>query len=114
MARRAFCGVVFSLVGTVCSKVFIQRFWESGMRLAVLPGDDIGPEITEAALTVLDAVDRAFSLGLEYEVHEVGMKAHKRCGTTLPDAALRAVREGDGIVLGPAGMTAYPAAPDGG
>jgi 3-isopropylmalate dehydrogenase len=75
---------------------------------------DIGPEITEAALTVLDAVDRAFSLGLEYDVHEVGMKAHKRSGTTLPDAALRAVRETDGIVLGPGGMTAYPSASDGG
>src|SRR5271166_6218291 len=84
------------------------------MRLAVLPGDDIGPEITEAALTVLDAADRAFSLGLEYDVHEVGMKAHKRCGTTLPDAALRAAREADGIVLGPGGMTAYPAVSDGG
>ena len=84
------------------------------MRLAVLPGDDIGPEITEAALAVLDAVDHAFSLGLEYDVHDVGMKAHKRCGTTLPEAALRAVREADGIVLGPAGMTAYPPASDGG
>jgi isocitrate/isopropylmalate dehydrogenase len=30
------------------------------MRLAVLPGDDIGPEITEAALAVLDAVGHAF------------------------------------------------------
>src|SRR3974377_2465567 len=84
------------------------------MRLAVLPGDDIGPEITDATLTVLDAVDRAFSLGLEYDVHEVGMQAHKRWGTTLPDAALRAVREADGIVLGPAGMTAYPPTSDGG
>ena len=84
------------------------------MRLAVLPGDDIGPEITEAALTVLDAVDSAFGLGLEYDVHEVGMKAHQRCGTTLPDTALRAVREADGIVLGPGGMTAYPPASDGG
>ena len=78
------------------------------MRLAVLPGDDIGPEITEAALAVLNTVDRAFSLGLKYDVHEVGMQAHKRWGSTLPDAALRAVREADGIVLGPAGMTAYP------
>ena len=34
------------------------------MRLAVLPGDDIGPEIPEAALTVLDAVDRASVLNM--------------------------------------------------
>jgi isocitrate/isopropylmalate dehydrogenase len=54
------------------------------MRLAVLPGDDIGPEITEATLTVLNVANRAFNLGLEYDVHEVGMQAHKRYGTTLP------------------------------
>jgi isocitrate/isopropylmalate dehydrogenase len=84
------------------------------MRLAVLPGDDIGPEITEAALTVLDAADRAFGLGLKYDVHEVGMKSHERCGTTLPETALRAAREADGIILGPGGMTAYPPASDGG
>ena len=84
------------------------------MRLAVLPGDDIGPEITDAALTVLDAADRAFGLGLEYDVHEVGMKSHKRCGTTLPDTALGAAREADGIILGPGGMTAYPPASEGG
>ena len=57
------------------------------MRLAVLPGDDIGPEITEAALTVLDAVDSAFGLGLEYDVHEVGMQA--RISTAAPRCLMR-------------------------
>ena len=42
------------------------------------------------------------------------MKSHKRCGTTLPETALRAVREADEIILGPGGMTAYPPASDGG
>lgn len=84
------------------------------MKLAVLPGDDIGPEITAAALTVLDAVDSRFGLGLEYEQHEVGMAAHRRLGTTLPEAALAAARAADGIILGPAGMSAYPPAADGG
>jgi isocitrate/isopropylmalate dehydrogenase len=56
------------------------------VKLAVLPGDDIGPEITAAALAVLDAADSRFGLGLEYEQHEVGIAAHRRLGTTLPEA----------------------------
>jgi 3-isopropylmalate dehydrogenase len=56
------------------------------MRLAVLPGDDIGPEITDATLTVLDAADRTFSLGLEYDVHGVGMQA---LSTTAPRCLMR-------------------------
>jgi 3-isopropylmalate dehydrogenase len=84
------------------------------MKLAVLPGDDIGPEITEAALRVLEAVGDRFGLGLEFDIHEVGMAAHRRHGTTLPDSALAAARAADGVILGPGGMTAYPPAQEGG
>src|SRR3546814_6825018 len=42
------------------------------------------------------------------------MAAHRRYGTTMPDAALAAARAADGIVLGPAGMTAYPPRHEGG
>ncbi|MFN3369728.1 MAG: isocitrate/isopropylmalate family dehydrogenase, partial [Thermus sp.] len=37
------------------------------MRVAVLPGDGIGPEVTEAALKLLKALDEAHGLGLSYE-----------------------------------------------
>jgi isocitrate/isopropylmalate dehydrogenase len=84
------------------------------MRLAVLPGDDIGPEITDAALKVLEAVDRRFGLKLQFDMHEVGMRAHRACGTTLPEKVLKAVREADGVVLGPGGMTEYPPLEEGG
>lgn len=84
------------------------------MKLAVLPGDDIGPEITEAALAVLEGADRRFGLNLTFDVHEVGMASHRRCGTTLPEAAFAAAEGADGIILGPGGMTAYPPAQDGG
>ena len=78
------------------------------MKIAVLPGDDIGPEITDAALAVLEAVSQRYGLELAFDVHEVGMAAHRRVGTTMPDAALAAARSADAILLGPAGMTAYP------
>jgi 3-isopropylmalate dehydrogenase len=84
------------------------------MKLAVLPGDDIGPEITDATLSVLERAGASFDLGLVFDVHEVGMAAHRRTGTTLPDTALAAARAADGIILGPGGMTAYPPARDGG
>jgi len=84
------------------------------MKIAVLPGDDIGPEITEAAVAVLEAADKEFGLKLNLELHEVGMAAHRRCGTTLPDSAFNAAQAADGVLLGPAGVTNYPAVLDGG
>lgn len=84
------------------------------MRIAVLPGDDIGPEITDAALEILRAAGSLFDVPLEYEMHEVGMASHRRCGTTLPPAVVEATKAADGVLLGPGGMTAYPPVSDGG
>ncbi len=84
------------------------------MKIAVLPGDDIGPEITEAAVSVLKIASERHRLGLSFETHEVGMAAHRRGGTTMPEAALAAARAADGIILGPAGMTLYPPREKGG
>jgi isocitrate/isopropylmalate dehydrogenase len=84
------------------------------MKIAVLPGDDIGPEITDATLAVLEAADRRFDLDLGFDVVEVGMAAHRRTGTTLPPGAMAAARDADGIMLGPCGVSAYPPESDGG
>jgi isocitrate/isopropylmalate dehydrogenase len=84
------------------------------MKIAVLPGDDIGPEITDATLAVLEAADRRFDLDLGFDVVEVGMAAHRRTGTTLPPAAMEAARSADGIILGPCGVSAYPPESEGG
>src|SRR5437764_440837 len=48
------------------------------MKLAVLPGDGIGPEITEATVQVLERVNRALSLGLTFDAHEIGPSASLR------------------------------------
>ena len=48
------------------------------MHVLVLPGDDIGPEITAAALAVVKRVDELFSLGLELETQDVGMASYPR------------------------------------
>ncbi|MCB6178119.1 hypothetical protein LHP98_08245 [Rhodobacter sp. Har01] len=44
------------------------------MRLLILPGDGIGPEITQATLQVLHAADAAMGLGPELEMADIGLK----------------------------------------
>lgn len=84
------------------------------MKIALLPGDDIGPEISAATRHVLETADRALGLGLEFDVHEVGMAAYRRLGTTLPADAIEACVAADGVILGPGGMSAYPPVSEGG
>jgi len=84
------------------------------VKLLVLPGDGIGPEITAATLLVLKAVSSKFGLGLEYEQKDIGLAALKRHGTTLPDGILERAREVDGVILGPLDQLRYPPADKGG
>lgn len=84
------------------------------MKLAVLPGDGIGPEIVAATRAVLEALDARFGLGLAYETHEIGHASLAKVGTTLPDAVLEACRAADGIVIGPVSHHDYPPRAQGG
>lgn len=84
------------------------------MDILVLPGDGIGPEITEATLAVLHAVEQRFGLGLAFEQQEVGWPAYERTGTTLPDTVMERAHEVDGILLGPISHLDYPARDQGG
>jgi 3-isopropylmalate dehydrogenase len=84
------------------------------MRIAVLPGDGIGPEITAAAVAVLECLDAKFALGLQLEEHEIGLASLRRTGTTLPDTVLAACREADGILVGPVSSMDYPPRAEGG
>ncbi len=84
------------------------------MKLLVLPGDGVGPEITDAALAVLDAVADRWPLDLERETAEIGLTALAGCGTTLPDGTLERARAADGVILGPIDHMRYPARDQGG
>ncbi|WP_375411381.1 isocitrate/isopropylmalate dehydrogenase family protein [uncultured Bradyrhizobium sp.] len=72
------------------------------MRLIVLPGDGIGPEITAATLSVLHAASTKFGLELAIEQHEVGHDSLRQFGTTVRPQLLDIVRAADGLILGPA------------
>jgi 3-isopropylmalate dehydrogenase len=71
------------------------------MRIVVLPGDGIGPEIAAAAVRGLREVDRLCQLGLTIEEYAIGLASLAAEGTTAPARAMIACQEAQGIVLGP-------------
>jgi 3-isopropylmalate dehydrogenase len=84
------------------------------MRFIVLPGDGIGPEITDATLAVLRAADARFALGLSFETHAIGLETLKTRGTTLPPEVMEASKASDGVILGPISHLHYPSRDQGG
>ena len=67
-------------------------------RIAVLPGDGIGPEVAAEATRVLDA------LGIAHTEHPFGGNAILEQGTPLPDETLAACREADAVLLAAVGL----------
>jgi 3-isopropylmalate dehydrogenase len=84
------------------------------MKILVLPGDGIGPEITAATLRVLDEVNRLLALGLEFESRDIGLASLKAVGSTLPAEILDRIPQVDGVILGPVSHYDYPPRSEGG
>ena len=84
------------------------------MKILVLPGDGIGPEITCATLAVLGRADAKFKLGLEWQHDEMGFATLTKEGTTLPPRVMEAAKSCDGILLGPVSHLDYPPREQGG
>jgi len=73
------------------------------LRLALLPGDGIGPEVTEAARQVLEAVFNAAGITVEMTQHPVGWTAVRETGSPLPTETLTAALAADAVFLGAVG-----------
>lgn len=84
------------------------------MKILVLPGDGIGPEITAATLGVLEVANEALALGLDFETREIGLASLMAQGTTLPQDVMTRIPEVDGVILGPVSHYEYPARDKGG
>ena len=77
------------------------------MKIAVLPGDGIGPEIVAQAVKVLRALD----IGLEMEVAPIGGAGYDAAGDPLPEATLKLAQEADAVLLGAVGDWKYDTLP---
>lgn len=72
-------------------------------KIAVLPGDGIGPEIVAATVKVLQACARKFGLSFQFSEAPVGGAAVELCGHPLPEETLELCRSSDAIILGAIG-----------
>jgi 3-isopropylmalate dehydrogenase len=73
------------------------------MRVAVLPGDGIGPEIIAQARKVLQKLD----LPIEFKEAPVGGTAYEAAGDPLPAATLKVAKEADAVLFGAVGDPRY-------
>ena len=80
-------------------------------RIAVLPGDGIGPEVVEATLTVLNAVQKVVDVKLEMLRGEAGFDVIQKYGTNLPPKTVEMIKKTDACLKGPMTTPEEPGSP---
>lgn len=80
-------------------------------KIAVLPGDGIGPEVVEATLTVLNAVQKVADVRLEMVKGEAGFDAISKYGTNLPPKTVEMIKKTDACLKGPMTTPEEPGSP---
>ena len=73
-------------------------------KIAVIPGDGTGPEVTAEAVKVLKAAADKFNFKAELTEFDFGGERYMRTGETLPDSAVEELRQFDSILLGAIGQ----------
>ena len=77
------------------------------LKIAVLPGDGIGPEITEQALAVTKAICKKFNHTLEYSFASVGACAIDETGSPYPQETHDLCMQSDAVLFGAIGAPKY-------
>ena len=81
----------------------------TAQRIAVIPGDGIGPEVIASARDVLDAACRRHGIELAYDEYDWSCERYTREGAMMPPDGLALLRPYDAILLGAVG---WPGVPD--
>ena len=77
------------------------------MKIAVLPGDGIGPEVTKAAISILTEVADMFGIAVETAEYDIGGTAIRDFGSPFPEETATACLESDAVILGAVGDPAF-------
>lgn len=77
------------------------------LKIAVLPGDGIGPEVTQQAVKILDAIAEKYHHSFAYEKASVGSIAIDETGIPLPEETLKICANSDAILFGAIGDPKY-------
>lgn len=75
-------------------------------KIALMSGDGIGPELTDATLKVLDAVQDEYGVKLDIVKAEAGDACLKKRGAALPEETVQTIKSADACLKGPVGETA--------
>jgi len=78
----------------------------SEYKISLIPGDGIGPELTEATLKILDAVQQKFDICLNIIPVEAGDTCFEKRGVALPEDTIEVIRNSHVCMKGPVGETA--------
>lgn len=73
-------------------------------RIALLPGDGIGPEVMDETVKVLDKIAEVTEFSYTGETYSVGAGEYLKTGNALPDSVLKKCAECDAILLGAMGL----------
>lgn len=71
--------------------------------IAILPGDGIGPEVTQQAVRVIECINAKYDAGFEIQTQPVGGAAYDLHGSPLPETTLELAKTADAILLGAVG-----------
>lgn len=73
------------------------------MKIALIPGDGIGPDIIEEAVKVINAVEEKKQISFEFSTYLAGGAAIDQTGIPLPEATLEGCKKSDAVLLGAVG-----------
>ncbi len=76
----------------------------SSYKIAVLPGDGIGPEVTAEGVKVLKAAEEQFGFALAMESFDAGAERFLRTGITMPEEAFDHCKAADAMLMGAIGL----------
>lgn len=76
--------------------------------IAVVPGDGIGPEVTNQALKVLDSIGSKHGVKFATTDYDLGARRYHSTGEVLPDSVLSEIKKHDAIILGAVGDPSVP------
>jgi 3-isopropylmalate dehydrogenase len=72
-------------------------------KIVVIPGDGIGPELTDVTLEVLQAVEKSADFSLAFDFHVAGAAVYRDTGRAMSDDTLAACRAANATLKGPVG-----------
>jgi 3-isopropylmalate dehydrogenase len=77
---------------------------KNGYDIALMPGDGIGPEVTEAAVAVMSDAAARHGLMLNYTTHEAGAAYYRKTMEAISAATMEAIGQADAVLLGAMGL----------